>query len=386
MARGPRSSVVHAADPPSPLPGPPPAPPAPPVPFRLARPPLVPAPTGALARAGVGTGGRARPDLYSPSVHEGAPNPSDARERLADLRDAVRRAFIGRDELVDRLLVCLIARGHVLVEDVPGVGKTVLATALARSIDGVFHRVQLTPDLLPADVLGVSVFDQSTGSFRFRKGPIFANLILADEINRTTPRTQSALLESMNEGTVSVDGVTHVLDQPFMVIATQNPFEFEGTYPLPENQLDRFLMQFSLGYPSGEDEARILETRPGERVLPEMEPVMTGPDVIALQRVADGVRMDRSLVDYVVAIAAATREHPELRLGLSTRGSLALTRAARAEAVVRGRDYVTPDDIVRSAPAVATHRVLSHAYVRGGDTAASRGIIEDVLARVPSPA
>jgi len=302
------------------------------------------------------------------------------------LRENIRRVYIGRAEIVDELLCCFLARGHVLIQDVPGVGKTVLATALARSIDCAFSRIQLTPDLLPSDVLGVSVYDRNTGDFEFKRGPIFAHIVLADEINRTTPRTQSALLESMNESQVSVDGRVLPIAPPFMVIATQNPYEFEGTYPLPENQLDRFLMQISLGYPDPDDEARILEERPAENALGSLEPVMHASDVVELQRATDAIRLDRSLIDYIIAIATATRQHEDLHLGLSTRGSLALAQSARARALIEARDYCTPEDVTANLVTVCSHRVLSHAYMRGGDAAASRRVLEEVLESVPSPA
>ncbi len=328
--------------------------------------------------------GNSSPDAYTRHAMPGAT--TDIGERIHRLRENINRVFIGHDASIDRLICCLLARGHVLIEDVPGVGKTVLATALARSLDCSFSRIQLTPDLLPADVLGVSVFDRNTSTFEFKKGAIFANIGLASGSNRTTPRTQSALLESMNESTVSIEGAVFRLEPPFMVIATQNPYEFEGTYPLPENQLDRFLMQLSLGYPSAEDEARIIEIRPSDRALHELEPVLHAHDIVQMQRQADEVRLDRSLVDYVVAIAEATRRHEELRLGLSTRGTLALAQAARATALLDGRDYCIPEDILTNTIAVSAHRVLSHAYIRGGDTSASREILRDVLNEVPSPA
>ncbi|MBL0928493.1 MAG: AAA family ATPase [Phycisphaerales bacterium] len=306
-------------------------------------------------------------------------------DAVARLRANIARVFIGNPEAVDRLICCLLARGHVLIEDVPGVGKTVLATALARSIDCTFSRIQLTPDLLPSDVLGVSVFDRDSGRFTFKRGPIFANIVLADEVNRTTPRTQSALLESMNEATVTVDGQVLALEQPFMVVATQNPYEFEGTYLLPENQLDRFLMQISLGYPAPEDEARILDVRPAERALHELAPVLHREDVVALQQAADAVRLDRSLIDWIIAIASETRRHEALQVGLSPRGTLALSHAARATALLNGRDYCVPEDILQNAVAVCAHRVVTKAYLQTGDMSGARAVIEGVLETVPSP-
>jgi MoxR-like ATPase len=306
---------------------------------------------------------------------------------IARLRQNIAKVFLGNPEAVDRLVCCLLARGHVLIEDVPGVGKTVLATAVAKSVDCTFTRVQLTPDMLPSDVLGVSVLDRGSGDFVFKKGPIFANIVLADEINRTTPRTQTALLEAMNEATVSMDGKVYRLDQPFMVIATQNPYEFEGTYLLPENQLDRFLMRTRLGYPSPEEEARVLDLRPALYALPELAPVLHREDVITLQKQVDAAKVDKSLLDYIVAIAAATRAHDQLQVGLSPRGSLALAQAARATAVMNARDYVVPEDILTNVVPVCAHRVIARSYLRdsGGGDAAER-ILADVVKSVRSPA
>jgi MoxR-like ATPase len=301
-------------------------------------------------------------------------------QAIEKLRQNIARVFLGNMTAVDRVICCLLARGHILIEDVPGVGKTVLATAMARSIDCTFSRVQLTPDLMPSDVLGVSVLERSSGDFVFKKGPIFANIVLADEINRTTPRTQTALLEAMNEATVSIDGRVYRLDQPFMVIATQNPYEFEGTYLLPENQLDRFLMRTSLGYPSPAEEARVLDLRPASHYLPQLEPVLHKEDVIGLQRQVDGVRMDPSLLEYIVEFAGATRHHEELQVGVSPRGSLALAQAARATAVLDGRDYAIPEDILRNIQPVCAHRVIPRAYLQESDSAARilRGIVETI--------
>lgn len=283
---------------------------------------------------------------------------------------------------MDRLICCLLARGHVLIEDVPGVGKTILAHALARSIDCSFSRIQLTPDLLPSDILGTTVLDRQTQTFKFFKGPIFANVVLADEVNRTPPRTQAAMLEAMSEASVTVDGVTHKLGEPFMVVATQNPTDFDGTYPLPENQLDRFLMRLSLGYPSPADEARVLDQRPADHALAELKPVLTGGEVVQLQRRVDAVRMDRSLIDYIIALAGATRRSEELSLGLSPRGSLALAQAARSTAVLQERDYVIPEDVVDNVVPVCAHRVL----LRTGADEAAAGIVQRILESVPSPA
>jgi MoxR-like ATPase len=309
-----------------------------------------------------------------------------ASSLLNRLRDNIRQVYIGNTGAIDRLLVCLMARGHILIEDVPGVGKTVLATALARSVDCTFNRVQLTPDMLPADVLGVSIFDNATGEFQFKHGPIFANILLADEINRTTPRTQSALLESMQEATVSIDGRVMRLDPPFMVVATQNPFEFEGTYLLPENQLDRFLMRISLGYPSPEAEAQVLNQRPSEAKLTHLEAVMTKQDVLALQALTDTVRIDDEIVDYIIRLANATREHKDLRIGLSPRGTLALAQASRARAVLFGRDYCIPEDVLENIEAVCGHRIVSRGYLQTGDQSSGLDTIREVIREVPSPA
>lgn len=306
-------------------------------------------------------------------------------ESVARLRENLSKVFLGNPTAIDRIIRCLLARGHILIEDVPGVGKTVLATAMARSLDCQFSRIQLTPDMLPSDVLGVSVYNESGGEFVFKRGPIFANLVLADEINRTTPRTQSALLEAMNEATVTIDGHSYTLDQPFMVIATQNPFEFEGTYVLPENQLDRFLMRTELGYPSPEIEARVLEQRPASSALPELEPVMTPQDVISLQRRVDRVKIDQSLLDYVVTLAGATREDHDLLVGLSPRGSLALTQAARASAVLEDRDYVVPEDIMRNVITVCAHRVISKTHAHGREHSASGEVLKRIVESLRSP-
>jgi len=305
---------------------------------------------------------------------------------IVKLRENIARVFLGRTELIDRVVCCLLARGHLLIEDVPGVGKTVLATAIARSVDCSFSRIQLTPDMLPADVLGVSVLDRESSEFVFKRGPIFANVVLADEINRTTPRTQSALLEAMSESSVSMDGRRHALPEPFMLVATQNPFEFEGTYPLPENQLDRFLMRTPLGYPSPEDEARVLELRPATHVLDDLRPVIGRDELIALQRRVDDARVDRSLLDYIVSFAAATRTHDALQVGLSPRGSLSLAQAARATAVCDGRDYVIPEDITANIPSVVPHRVVTRTHFGRSSPDEIERLLDEIVETVASPA
>ena len=308
-----------------------------------------------------------------------------SNQAIERLRDNIRTVFLGHPRAVDLLLTGLIARGHVLIEDVPGVGKTVLARSLAKSIRCDFSRIQLTPDLLPGDVLGVSVFDSKTSEFQFKPGPVFANIVLADEINRTTPRTQSALLEAMAEEQVSVENQTFALRRPFMVVATQNPFEFEGTYHLPENQLDRFLLRISVGYPERANEHRILTMQPGRNVLDKLEPVMDSNGVIELQDRSPTVRLDPAIVDYILDLIAATRESDDLHLGVSPRGALALTQAAQASALLNGRDYVTPDDVKGLFIAVCAHRVISKTYLHNGDSNATERVLQSILDRIATP-
>jgi MoxR-like ATPase len=307
-------------------------------------------------------------------------------ESISRLRANIASVYMGNLQALDRVIMCLLARGHLLIEDVPGVGKTVLASALAKSIRCRFSRIQCTPDLLPGDVTGVSVFNRDTGQFEFRQGPVFANIVLADEINRTTPRTQSALLEAMSEGTVSAEGEVLDLPQPFMVVATQNPYEFEGTYLLPENQLDRFLLRIGLGYPGPDDEGRILRLQPARSSLQRLEPVMDGEEVMRLQAAVDKVRLEDALVDYIIAIATTSRETEDLQVGLSPRGALALAQAARATAVMAGRDYCVPEDVLGNVLAVCAHRVVTRAPMHAGDSAAARRIMQRVVESVPSPA
>ncbi len=306
-------------------------------------------------------------------------------EILEGLRRNIERVFFGKPETATHLLTCLLSRGHVLIEDVPGVGKTVLARAIARSIDCTFSRLQLTPDLLPSDILGVSVFNEATREFEFKPGPIFAHIVLADEINRTTPRTQSALLEAMNEAQVSVDGRSIKLERPFMVIATQNPFEYEGTYPLPENQLDRFTLRIRIGYPSREDERRILLEDPSRHALEDLQPVMTRADLIALQDRVSTIRVDDDLMHYALDIVEATRAHEQLEVGVSPRGTLSLIRAAQAGALVVGRDYVVPDDLKSLAVPVFAHRVVGKSFLQNGHAAEADQILAGIVERVTLP-
>lgn len=306
-------------------------------------------------------------------------------ELLEALRENICKVFLGRPAVVDHLVIGLISGGHVLIEDVPGVGKTILARALAKSVECDFSRIQLTPDLLPSDLLGVSIYNEKSREFEFKRGPIFTNILLADEINRTTPRTQSALLEVMNEAQISVDGVTMLLARPFMVIATQNPFEFEGTYFLPENQMDRFTLRISIGYPSAEQEGRIIREQPARRALEEIDPVMNAEQVVELQDCVDRVKLDDAVVDYILRFIEASREHRHLDLGVSPRGSQALARASQARALLNGRDYVVPDDIKQLAVSVCAHRVLSKSYLDDSHSSSTSQIIAQIIDEIPVP-
>ena len=282
----------------------------------------------------------------------------EASPVLQKLRAAVEQALEGKPEAVELALIALLARGHVLVEDVPGVGKTTLARAVARSLGGTFRRIQFTSDLLPSDILGVSIFNQETQRFEFRKGPIFANVVLADEINRTTPRTQSSLLEAMSEGRVSIDTHTYELEQPFIVIATQNPLEHFGTYPLPESQMDRFLLRLRMGYPAASDERRVVTAAQLEDPVEQIQPVVVHADVASIQAACARVRVEDALLDYAQRVVAATRESPFLALGVSPRGFQGWYRAAKARALVAGREYAVPDDFKETAIPALAHRLV----------------------------
>ena len=300
------------------------------------------------------------------------------------IADNVAKVIIGKNDVIEQALAALVADGHILVEDVPGVGKTMLARSLAVSIGGTFSRIQFTPDLLPSDVTGVSVYNQGTGDFNFRSGPISAQLVLADEINRATPKTQSALLEAMEERQVTVDGVTHLLPAPFLVIATQNSIEYEGTFPLPEAQLDRFLMRINVGYPMFAEEMTIIAQQEFSHPIQELEAVSSPEDVIDLQRAAQSVYVDTLVREYLVSLSEATRSHQDAALGASPRASLGLFRTGRALALIRGRDYVLPDDIKELAVPVLAHRVVLTPAARMRGVRPER-LVSEVLNSVAVP-
>ena len=310
-----------------------------------------------------------------------------APDLLTRVQQSVQSVIRGKDEVIQLALVSLLARGHLLIEDVPGVGKTTLAHALARSFNCAFQRIQFTSDMLPSDVIGISVFSQQTQRFEFRPGPIFANIILADEINRTTPKTQSALLEAMNENQVTVDNRTSPLPQPFMVMATQNPIEHHGTYPLPESQLDRFLMRLKIGYPNADSEKEILQNFAQSDPLANIRPVMTAAEVVQVQNQVRRVRVDEELVNYALAIVEKTRQHEYLSLGVSPRGSMSLYRAGQALAFLKGRNYCIPDDFKRLILPVFSHRtVVSSRYIstlKKADQA--EAILEGIIESTPVP-
>ena len=316
--------------------------------------------------------------------------PTATSQIVAQLQRSIARAIYGKEEAIQLALITLLARGHLLIEDVPGVGKTTLAQALAKSFHCSFQRIQFTSDLLPSDVLGVSVYNPETREFEFRSGPIFANVVLADEINRTTPRTQSALLEAMNEAQVSIDGKTMALPQPFLVIATQNPVEHHGTYPLPESQLDRFLMRIKMGYPSPETEREILRKRVGslgDNPLDGLEPVADVSEVLGMQEAVAQIKVDSTLHDYALEIVNRTRNSEQLALGVSPRGTLMLQRAAQARAFLDGRDYCLPDDFKQLAVPVFSHRVVAssrHASLQK-KSETTESVLRDIVESVPVP-
>ena len=310
-----------------------------------------------------------------------------ASHRASRLENQLKKVIRGKDEVVRLALVSVLARGHLLIEGVPGVGKTTLSHALARCLGCSFQRVQFTSDMLPSDIIGISIYSAAEQKFEFKRGPIFTNVLLADEINRTTPKTQSALLEAMNEGQVTVDAASHLLPQPFLVIATQNPVEHHGTYPLPESQLDRFLMRVHMGYPDSKSEREILRAEAGTSQLENLEPVLTGADMIEMQRLVAEVEVDDSLVAYALEIVARTRKHEKLTLGVSPRGSQMLYRAAQAMAFLDGRNFCVPEDLKPLAIPVFAHRVAIHGMHSSGIKKAVRAeeVIQEIIDSVPVP-
>ena len=310
--------------------------------------------------------------------------PDGSGELLATLQTNIGKAFLGKPEVVKFAVVALLAEGHLLLEDVPGVGKTLLAKALAKSLDCRFHRIQFTPDLLPGDLLGVTIYRDPPGEFVFQPGPLFAEIVLADEINRATPRTQSALLEAMSERQVTTDGQTRKLGPPFLVVATQNPHEFEGTYPLPESQIDRFLMRLKVGYPDRATERAILTQHRSGEPVDALPAVLKAADILALQARTREVRVEASIAEYVLEIIEATRRHPDIVLAASTRAALGLYRAAQAHALVEGRNYTVPDDVKVLAEPVLAHRLVARGWSAGGHADAAP-FVRDILQKTQVP-
>ena len=310
---------------------------------------------------------------------------TEAYERTGALRLNLERVIRGKREVIDLAISTLLARGHLLIEDVPGVGKTTLAHGLAKSINCSFQRIQFTSDLLPSDVIGVTVYNQAAHSFEFRPGPLFANIVLADEINRATPKTQSALLEAMNDRQVSIDKDTHKLPSPFMLLATQNPLEFSGTFPLPESQLDRFTMCLKMGYPAEEDERMIIQSLNSPHLMEALGPVLSTGEVESLQALTEKVRVDEDLVGYILAISRATRTHKGIRLGVSPRATMTIYRAAQAFALTSGRDYCIPDDIKYLCAPVFAHRIMAVGKGIDQGMEASKALLEEVLSKIEVP-
>jgi MoxR-like ATPase len=312
---------------------------------------------------------------------------TDAKNALDRLRANMRLTIRGKDDVINQVLVCLAAGGHLLIEDLPGVGKTTLAYSLARSMDCAFSRIQFTSDLLPSDVTGVAIYDETVKEFVFKKGPVFANVVLADEINRATPKTQSALLEVMDRARVTVDGEPHPVGTPFMVFATQNPVDYEGTFPLPESQMDRFLMRLRMGYPEAEDEREILRTARGGYDAIVLNPVLTRSDILNLQSLVHQVFVEDSILDYILRIVAATRTEAEFRTGVSVRGGVALRSAAQARALVQGRDFVLPEDVAELVAPIFAHRLALARQTSDAleERRAVSAVLKRIVASVPTP-
>jgi MoxR-like ATPase len=324
--------------------------------------------------------------MNSTQISEPAINELDELLSLSNrLLDNVALVVLGKPDVIRLAIVALLAEGHVLIEDVPGVGKTLLARAIAASIDCSFRRIQFTPDLLPSDVLGSSIYHAPSGEFVFKPGPLFANVILADEINRTTPRTQSALLEAMSDRQVSIEGQTYTLTPPFIVLATQNPYEFEGTYVLPESQLDRFMLRLRMGYPIRSEERKVFASHRNGEPVDTLSPVLTAAEVLQLQLGVRRVQVDDSITEYLLDIVHATRRTDDLHVGVSTRGALTLYRAAQSLALVSGRNYVVPDDIKSLVVPVLAHRVVGKSFLQAGEFGAAEAIIHDLVDRIRVP-
>lgn len=305
---------------------------------------------------------------------------------IVDLQKNISSVVLGKTDVVRMCLVALLAGEHVLLEDVPGVGKTLMAKALAKSVSGEFRRIQFTPDLLPSDIVGSNVYNSQSGEFKFSEGPIFSNVVLADEINRTPPRTQSALLEAMSDSQASIDGHSHELPTPFIVIATQNPFEFEGTYPLPESQLDRFLIRVSMGYPNRDEERQVLISHRDNEPVDELKSVISGGQILQLQKAVRQVTVEDSIYDYLLDLIESTRNCDELHVGVSTRGALCMYRATQALALIAGRNYVIPDDVKALASPVMAHRVIPKGYLHAGQREAVEQLIQRLVQDIQVPA
>jgi len=312
-------------------------------------------------------------------------NMTQLQQLTQNLKGNIGKAIMGKDEQIEKILLALYSGGHILLEDIPGTGKTTMAKALARSLDCQFKRVQFTPDLLPSEVTGINFYNQKEQQFQFKPGAIFTNILLADEINRATPRTQSSLLECMEERQCSVDGVTYQMESPFLVIATQNPVEIQGTFPLPEAQLDRFFMKLSLGYPGAEQEKTMLTAYRAENPLAALEPVCSKEQVLEAQQLVSSVKVGDAVAGYIVALAEKSRSHEKIRLGISPRGVMALMRASQAKAAIEGRDFVLPDDVKAVFADVCAHRIICRGYQMGQADAAAKENLADILAKTPAP-